>query len=519
MEIQCSALVKTKGGILRQCQNRMEAGNETLVQIGGEELAFCHRHTKGVKLGYINNEDQIIEGEFRFPSRQSMTSESEVSIVGPSTPVEARVPSVPFSPQDPSKRTPRAGRRMKTEEVPIEEQLANQEEIDNIVIKEEGKDITLDNYLFGASDYDWYQADSLQTQKRIEQYLNRYEKIDVNQAILDYMQSSSLIPLTPEITPEIPARLPYSMSQKPIETDEQLLKKQLYEMQSMRIKLQRQITIKEQNGQDTTREKEELIRINEYIYNVTNALRGLPPLVQIPQPETTFQGVLPEPQNLAIETAIQNKLSLQSLPFQKQYAKTFFDLNQFIADSVRNKVFIDTNYIFGQIKANTGSFFDYNLTNEYLMPIFKKIQFYNEGRMLGFNPQDIQFATIVPNKPTMLYNAPPPNALPGTNNEIIFENIPDGGVYSQFMGKYGNIKHPEFPLVELKCNKNVISGKFVCTQKVDGKEKSRKFDDVYQAKGWAIRGGFYADKLSAMKQSSIQGRYERKLRVIPTIVR
>jgi hypothetical protein len=302
-----------------------------------------------------------------------------------------------------------------------------------------------------------------------------------------------------------------------IQTPTEQFRQDLRDFESERIKVERRMNQKYENGEDTTEEIQYLYLLDKAIEDTIKFLRGVPQWVDIPQTENAFPG-----QDVPVISqvdAIEQKLTRQPVEFQKRFEKLFFDLNQFISESVRNKAFIDTNVVFGQIRAATGDFFTDEFTNTFLLPVLGKIQMYNEGRMIGYNPQNIVFPILSPLKPTVLYTAPPPNALPGTNNEIIFENIPDGSVYSQFMGKYGNIKHPEFPLVELKFNKNAISGKFVCTQKVDGKEKSRKFDDVNQAKGWAIRGGFYADKVNLLRQSSIQDRYRRKLRVIPTIKR
>lgn len=302
---------------------------------------------------------------------------------------------------------------------------------------------------------------------------------------------------------------------KPITTPIEQWRDDIRRYESEKIRIQRIFDIKYENGEDTTDEMIYLSELDNAIADTMRFLKGMPQYVQPPLDQDPFPNI--EVPVIAQIDEIQKKLTSQTVEFQKKFEKTFFDLNQFISDSVRNKVYIDTNVIFGQIRNATGDFFTDQFVDTFLMPIFARIQLYNEGRMIGYNPLSIQFPIISPLKPTVLYSAPPKNALPGTNNEIIFENIPDGGVYSQFMGKYGNIKHPEFPLVELKFNKNVVSGKFVCTQKVDGKEKSRKFDDVNQAKGWAIRGGFYADKIEKLRQSAIQDRYVRKLRVIPVL--
>lgn len=318
----------------------------------------------------------------------------------------------------------------------------------------------------------------------------------------------------PFYAPNVDANLG-NYRRKPITTPIEQWRADIRRYESEKIRIQRIVDIKYENGEDITEEIKYLYELDNAIADTMRFLKGMPEYVQPPLAQDPFPDVK-VPVITQLEE-IQKKLSIQTVEFQKKFEKTFFDLNQFISDSVRNKVYIDTNVIFGQIRNATGDFFTDQFVDTFLMPIFARIQLYNEGRMIGYNPLSIQFPIISPIKPTVLYSAPPKNALPGTNNEIIFENIPDGSVYSQFMGKYGNIKHPEYPLVELKFNKNVISGKFVCTQKVDGKEKSRKFDDVNQAKGWAIRGGFYADKIEKLRQSSIQGRYDRKLRVIPVL--
>jgi hypothetical protein len=252
---------------------------------------------------------------------------------------------------------------------------------------------------------------------------------------------------------------------------------------------------------------------------------GIPSgLVPIPTPVTQSlnRGLIPnqDQPNLGLEFL---KIKIESLhPVrQKRYTDLFNSLNNFIGDTVRARAYLDTNYLFGQIQSEFGDVFDQQITSMFLVPVLEKIEGYNNSGfgMIGYNPVDLRFPIVVPEGAKKLYTPPPQNALPGTNNEIIFENVPDGTEYSQFMGKYGNIKHPETPIVELQCDKKVISGKYVCSQKVDGKLKSRRFNDIFQAKGWAIRGGFYADKIEKMRQTKIQGRYDNKFRVIPTIVR
>jgi hypothetical protein len=330
-------------------------------------------------------------------------------------------------------------------------------------------------------------------------------------------------PIPPPVPTPIPPPVPTQQAlsrmgytRRPATVNEEL-NFELRKLLTKRNKLKKIKEIKESRYEDVSEEIEILDNIEYLIYDIENQIRGVPMLVRVPEPEEPFVERNTPRVDEDMTTEIEKKLTAQPLAFQKQFQKLFFDLNQFIANSIKNKVFIDTNYIFGEIKAKTGDFFTFDQTNAFLVPIFDKIQFYNEGRLVGYNPVNVQFPTFKVTEPTVLYSAPPKNVLPGTNNEIIFQNIPDKGVYSQYMGIYGNIKHPEFPPITLKHHPRKLSGKFVCYQKFKNRMTTRAFDDVHQAKGWAIRGGFYADQVEKLRQSAIQGRYERKLRVIPTV--
>jgi len=549
-DIQCQALIISKtSGNFRRCKNTVNMDSQNERTINEEIIYVCNKHKTSTLRGYINNEDQPVY--FATVGRTSVEGETQEIIK--SEPSEQVVPGTP-SPalqgitiqRSPS---PRAARRLleaREAAVQIEDQLNEQSSVN--------REMTSFNEYYsknkpGTAEPTEMWATNIfkPVDSRLSYFIREHIDNELMPELLDYAQAKeaellalparfntqrayaqlsefaqaqeSNIPFPPSLEPPTEEELRGKYRRPVLDPNSpQGLKQQLMiTRQNLRAKIKQN----DEQGKSSVLELREIKKIDDFLKKLERVISGVEPpeLVNIPVPQSPFfeRGTsLQSPQAMSM---IQEKLSSLPVPFQKQFETLFFNLNQFIAQSVRNKVFIDTNYIFGEIKAKTGDFFTFELTQGFLMPILQKMQFYNEGRMLGYNPVEIQFPIIAPKKSDILYKPPVPNALPGTNNEIIFENIPDGGVYSQFMGKYGNIKHPEFPLVELKFNKNVVSGKFVCTQKVDGKEKSRKFDDVNQAKGWAIRGGFYADDIEKLRQSAIQGRYDRKLRVIPVLVK
>lgn len=522
-DIQCQAIILSKSGNYRQCKNEVGMDSQNERTVNEETIYVCNKHKTSTLKGYINNEDEPVY--FATGGRSSV--EGEPSEIIKSEPPEQPEQIVPGTPSPALQGTaigrspsPRAATRImqaRVASVEIQQQLDLQNSVNRqttLFNEEEEAALRSTDY---ATEY-MVQDPYRQGDEQIAKFTDRYNDIIIGIGNLEFAQAQQN--LKENLTFIQLDQGSGGKYRRPVldPNSPQGLKQQLMiTRQNLRAKIKQN----NEQGLSSVAEIREIEKIDDFLKKLERVISGVEPpeLVDIPVPEEPFFERRAPLQSQQAMSMIQEKLSSQSVPFQKQFESLFFNLNQFIAQSVRNKVFIDTNYIFGEIKAKTGNFFTYEMIQGFLMPIFNKIQFYNEGRLLGYNPVEVQFPIIAAKKPEILYNPPLPNALPGTNNEIIFENIPDGGVYSQFMGKYGNIKHPEFPLVELKFNKNVVSGKFVCTQKVDGKEKSRKFDDVNQAKGWAIRGGFYADRIEKLRQSSIQGRYDRKLRVIPTIIR
>jgi hypothetical protein len=134
-------------------------------------------------------------------------------------------------------------------------------------------------------------------------------------------------------------------------------------------------------------------------------------------------------------------------------------------------------------------------------PHIEQLRRYNADiqRLVNLGVNNIQNFLLpihTPTRPRRIERIPE-NVISNTNNEIIFQNRPNGGPYSQYLGVYGNIKYPDIPSITITQSKKQIKS-FVCTQE----GKSRVFKDIHQAKGWALRGGFHSDRIERQRRAA-----------------
>jgi len=133
---------------------------------------------------------------------------------------------------------------------------------------------------------------------------------------------------------------------------------------------------------------------------------------------------------------------------------------------------------------------------------------------IGVNPY--LYPINLPPKPAALPTRTPRNAVPGTNGAIIYD--PMEVDFINGAGVYGNIKNPTIPPVTVEFDKKSLNDKYVCTQKYGNRMRSKRFKSMFQARLFAMSGGFYSDEVAKATQASYQ-RPQNRLRVIPNITR
>lgn len=241
------------------------------------------------------------------------------------------------------------------------------------------------------------------------------------------------------------------------------------------------------------------------------------PKFEIPEIDLRESGQIFEQEKTFIQ-----KLSTFSEAQQQLYKYTLSELNSYISNQISLRNFIDYNYIFKQIRSSLGFLFDDYFIKLFIVPVFEKIQTYNTSGygMADFLTNSIQFKIFEPDKKMPIFTPQNDKTLIGTKN-IVFLNKPDGSIYQEYTGQYKNTDFPNIPYVELKYNKNSLGNKFICTQKDKdtGDKLTKSFSDINQAKGFAIRCGFYADTVDKKQPSIIDVRNERQLKVVPIILR
>lgn len=124
----------------------------------------------------------------------------------------------------------------------------------------------------------------------------------------------------------------------------------------------------------------------------------------------------------------------------------------------------------------------------------------------------------MPVKPVDRPSRTPSNAVPGTNGSIVFDPMDIDGQFIEGAGVYGNVKNPTIPPVTVSFDKKALTDKYICTQKYQNKLRSKKFRSMFDARLFAMRGGFYSDEVAKTRQASYQ-RPQNALRVIPSITR
>lgn len=167
------------------------------------------------------------------------------------------------------------------------------------------------------------------------------------------------------------------------------------------------------------------------------------------------------------------------------FTQRVFPIDQVINDlKLQYGNILFTDYFRGVFGPHLAQLEDYNANIQQL------------GNMGINNIQNFLLPIHTPTRPRRTERIPE-NVISNTNNEIIFQNRPNGGPYSQYLGVYGNIKYPDVPSITITQSKKQIKC-FVCTQE----GKSRLFKDIHQARGWAIRGGFYADRIERQRRAA-----------------
>jgi hypothetical protein len=244
--------------------------------------------------------------------------------------------------------------------------------------------------------------------------------------------------------------------------------------------------------------------------------------LEIPQFEIPAIDLKEASQTFEQDKAFISKLSTLSEAQQQLYKYTLSELNSYISNQIFLRNFIDSNYIFKQIQNTLGFLFGDYFIKLYVVPVFEKIQTYNTSGygMADFLTNSIQFKIFEPEKKVPIFTPQNDKTLTGTKN-IVFLNKPDKSIYSEYVGQYKNTNFPQIPYVELKFNKNSLSNKFICIQRdLNNKNIMKKeFKDVNQARGFCLRGGFYADTVDKNSPSVIDERNERRLKVVPIILR
>lgn len=245
--------------------------------------------------------------------------------------------------------------------------------------------------------------------------------------------------------------------------------------------------------------------------------------LEIPQFEIPAIDLKEAQQTFEQDKAFISKLSTFTETQQQIYKYTLSELNSYLRNQINLRNFIDTNYIYSEIKNKLGFIFNDYFIKIYVVPVFEKIQTYNTSGygMSEFLTNSIQFKIFEPEKKMPIFTPQNDKTLIGTKN-IVFLNKPDGSIYQEYTGQYKNTDFPNIPYVELKFNKNSLSNKFICIQKdkdTPGNNLTKSFSDINQAKGFSIRGGFYSDIIDKKAKSIIDERNERKLKVVPIILR
>lgn len=167
------------------------------------------------------------------------------------------------------------------------------------------------------------------------------------------------------------------------------------------------------------------------------------------------------------------------------FTQRVFPVNQLVNDlKIQYGNILFSDYFRGVFEPHLAQLEDYNANIQQL------------GNMGINNIQNFLLPIHTPTRPTRTERIPE-NVISNTNNEMIFQNRPNGGPYSQYLGVYGNIKYPDVPSITITQSKKQIKC-FVCTQE----GKSRMFKDIHQARGWAIRGGFYADRIERKRRAA-----------------
>lgn len=238
-----------------------------------------------------------------------------------------------------------------------------------------------------------------------------------------------------------------------------------------------------------------------------------PPPGSLPGPQATFEGQNFNYDPALVERFISN-LSNYDDRYIAQYVGYISNVNKNITNYVAygvtqgvagNQIFTQRVFPLDQLINDLRLQYGNILFTDYFTGVFgphlEQLRDYNThiqqlGNMGVNNIQNFLLPIHTPIRPRRTERIPE-NVISNTNNEIIFQNRPNGGPYSQYLGVYGNIKYPDIPSITITQSKKQIKC-FVCTQE----GKSRMFKDIHQARGWAIRGGFYADRIERQRRAA-----------------
>ena len=238
-----------------------------------------------------------------------------------------------------------------------------------------------------------------------------------------------------------------------------------------------------------------------------------PPPGSLPGPRETFEG-----QNFNYDPALVERFISNLSNYDDRYITGYIgyisNVNKNITNYVTlgvtqgvagNQIFTQRVFPVDQIVNDLKIQYGNILFSDYFRGVFEphltELRRYNAdiqqfGNMGINNIQNFLLPIHTPTRPTRTEKIPD-NVISNTNNEMIFQNRPNGGPYSQYLGVYGNIKFPDVPSITITQSKKQIKC-FVCTQE----GKSRMFKDIHQARGWAIRGGFYSDRIERQRRAA-----------------
>jgi len=223
------------------------------------------------------------------------------------------------------------------------------------------------------------------------------------------------------------------------------------------------------------------------------------------------------------------KANLASKPkeIRTNYESFMTSINNAIYSSIRNNDPIEMDDYFNQIKLNFGDgiLFGPAYENNVLEPIRQKHMEYNTSVPIGLGGKQARayymYPLNMPDKAMIKAQPVVPGAVPYTNNSILFEpmQIDAGDSYIPGLGKYGNLKNPNVPVVEVQLDKSRLGDKYVCSQNYNGRRRVRRFYSINDARSFAMRGGFYSDEVAKSRQAGFQLNTGNKLRVLATVIR